>query len=128
MNTPLSTPVKRQASPAPQETTPGPSPAKCEGGPVARDETPQQYITPEATKTKRYRPTEAALAPAQVNRRAKPRDEATDFLAAGTTRGIFRFIGPPPTDLQAAQGEDEEPAQGGGEPELDLLGDDDVDN
>jgi hypothetical protein len=109
MNTPPATPVKRQASP------------------VASDENvnPQQFITPEATKTKRYRPTEAALAPPQVEeRRAKPRD----FLAAATTRGIFRFIGPPATDLQAAQAEDEEPAQGGGEPELDLLGDDDVDN
>jgi hypothetical protein len=124
MNTPLSTPVKRQASPAPQETTPGPSPAKCEGGPVARDEPAEQFLTPEATKTKRYRPTEAALAPEQVERRAKPRD----FLAAATTRGIFRFIGPPATDLEAAQAEDEEPALGGGEPELDLLGDDDVDN
>lgn len=112
MNTPNTSPIKRKASPTPQEATPVSTPAKSGPGPVAQ----QQCVTPEVSKTKRYRPNEAVLAPQRESHCSFPRD----FLTADTTRGFMRMIAPgPPTDLQ---GEPEEPAQGG---VLDLLGDDD---
>ena len=95
------------------------TPAQSGPGPVAEaGVSPQQQpcVTPEVSKTKRYRPNEAVLAPLRESHRSRPRD----FLTADTTRGFMRMIAPgPPTDLQD---EPEEPAQGG---VLDLLGDDD---